>query len=112
MAIRDCLGVSSESIVLVWYPIKQECDKILHYWKEDLASAIRGKPHRLVLSEIWTKPRTVQSNQNKEGALVGSGIAIIHQRSNTADALVSWTKELYDILASDTGGGSWSVLKC
>ena len=113
VAIRDCLGVSSESIVLVWYPIKQECDKILHYWKEDLASAIRGKPHRLVFSEIWTKPRTVQSNQNKEGALVGSGIAIIHRCMIIDDALISWTKELHNVLDSDTtGGGSWSVLKC
>ena len=116
MAIRDCIGASSEAIIIIWYPIKKGCDNMLLSWKEDLASAIRGKPHRLLFSEIWTSSRTSQTIGYKEDALVGSGIALIHRRTcnDMTEKLMSLTKELYDILSSKTctGGGSWSVLEC
>ena len=114
MAIRDCIGASSEAIIIIWYAIKKGCDNMLLSWKEDLASAIRGKPHRLLFSEIWTSSRTSQTIGYKEDALVGSGIALIHRRTcnDMTEKLMSLTKELYDILSSNTGGGSWSVLEC
>ena len=114
MATRDCIAASSESIIMIWYPIKKGRDDILLSWKGDLASAIRGKPHRLVLSEIWTSSRTNQSNGCKEDALVGSGIALIHRHDDVTDKLMSLTKGLNDILSSDDKQriGSWSVLEC
>lgn len=50
---------------------------------------------------------------NNEGALVGSGIALIHRHGDMVNNLMSMTKELYGILASScTNSGSWSVLEC
>ena len=113
LAIRDCLDSSSKCIIMVWYPIKKGCDDTLLSWKEDLASAIRGKPHRLAFSEIWTSSRTSHSIGNNEGALVGSGIALIHRHGDMVNNLMSMAKELYGILASScTNSGSWSVLEC
>ena len=113
LAIRDCLDASSKCIIMVWYPIKKGCDDTLLSWKEDLASAIRGKPHRLAFSEIWTSSRTSHSIGNNEGALVGSGIALIHRHGDMVNNLMSMAKELYGILASScTNSGSWSVLEC
>ena len=111
-ATRKCLDASLASIVLVWYPIKQGCDHALRSWKEDMASVVRGKPHRLLFGEIWTSSRTNKSSMAKEGALVGSGMALIHPHGHVADTFMPLTKELYDVLASDTESGSWSVLEC
>ena len=114
LAIRDCLDSSSKCIIMVWYPIKKGCDDTLLSWKEDLAAAILGKSHRLAFSEIWTSSRTSHSIGNKDNALVGSGIALIHRHDDMTVKLMSLTKELHDILASCTGtnSGSWSVLEC
>ena len=77
-----------------------------------MASVVRGKPHRLLFGEIWTSSRANKLIGTKAGALVGSGMALIHPHGDVADTFMSLTKELYDVLASDTESGSWSVLEC
>jgi len=98
VAIQEILRRLNNSVIALWYPIKDE--RALAPWFERLRQALASTP--CLISELWLHPR------DSRVALNGSGLVVINPPYQFDARIAQWLPALARALQVGTEGGSAS----
>jgi len=97
VAIQEILRRLTNSVIALWYPIKDE--RALAPWLERLRQALATP---CLISELWLHPR------DSRVALNGSGLVLINPPYQFDSRIAQWLPQLARALQVGTEGGSAS----
>ncbi|MGA3156956.1 MAG: 23S rRNA (adenine(2030)-N(6))-methyltransferase RlmJ [Steroidobacteraceae bacterium] len=97
-AVQEILRRLPNSVIALWYPIKDE--RALAPWFERLRQALAATP--CLISELWLHPR------DSRVALNGSGLVLINPPYQFDVRLAQWLPQLARALQVGSEGGSAS----
>jgi 23S rRNA (adenine2030-N6)-methyltransferase len=95
LAIQEILRRQSNSVIVMWYPIKDE--RSLAPWLERLRQALRTP---CLTSELWVHPRDSRVGLN------GSGLVLVNPPYQFNERMALWLPQLLQALHAGPEGGS------
>jgi 23S rRNA (adenine2030-N6)-methyltransferase len=98
VAVQEILRRLNNSVIALWYPIKDE--RALAPWLERLRQVLQITP--CLISELWLHPR------DSRVALNGSGLVLINPPYQFDSRLAQWLPQLARALHVGSEGGSAS----
>jgi 23S rRNA (adenine2030-N6)-methyltransferase len=98
VAVQEILRRLNNSVIALWYPIKDE--RALAPWLERLRQALATTP--CLISELWLHPR------DSRVALNGSGLVLINPPYQFDGRIAQWLPQLAQALQVGSEGGSAS----
>jgi 23S rRNA (adenine2030-N6)-methyltransferase len=96
VAVQEILRRLNNSVIALWYPIKDE--RSLAPWLERLRQALAGTP--CLISELWLHPR------DSRVALNGSGLVLINPPYQFDERVAQWLPQLVTALHAGSEAGS------